>query len=169
MEKRRRAWIGAGFATALALLTAVASFSLRNLSESRRSADWVAHTHEVRRSLGGILQGLLGMESNARGCHITGDERFLEHYRAAQAVLSEDLSRLRHLTADDPRQRGNIVVIEGLIERKRGVVAVAALRRGSGTPARTLAAFLRGKLVMEDARRAISRMLERPWIKDLRS
>jgi PAS domain S-box-containing protein len=54
----------------------------------------------------------------ARGYIITGQEVFLEPYRAAAPGIRANLDRLKSLTADNPRQQGRLAMLERAVAEK---------------------------------------------------
>ena len=73
----------------LALL-AVGAVSYRSMVESTESDLWMRHTHEVLENLQDLLGAMQAVESKARGYLLTGDESFLEIYRAGIAKTEQD-------------------------------------------------------------------------------
>ena len=73
------------FGSAILALLMVGAISYRGMVESRESDLWVRHTHEVLENLQNLLASMQTVESNARGYLLTGEESYLDVYRAGKA------------------------------------------------------------------------------------
>ncbi|MEJ8857353.1 response regulator [Variovorax robiniae] len=65
---------------------------------------WVEHTDQVTRNATEAQRLSVDMESSMRGFLISGDNRFLEPYEAAQSRIEGRLSALRTMVADNQQQ-----------------------------------------------------------------
>jgi PAS domain S-box-containing protein len=150
----------AGFVAALALIGIVAGLNWRHAVRTQETAEWVAHTHEVRYELNKVLSSLQDVETGERGFVLTGIPAFLEPYYAAVEGVAAKVRSLRTLTADNPDQRQILDMLEPLIKRKLDHSAlVVQLRRDAGfAPAQALVVSGRGKVAMDAARAGIARM-----------
>jgi PAS domain S-box-containing protein len=140
----RRLQLAFGFAVLVLLLVGVGSY--RSMVESSESDSWVRHTDQVLERLQGLLAGMQAAESNARGYLLTGDESFLEAYRAGKAKTETDQTILRNLTADNAGQQRRLDALATLaaqkfqleekafgLRRTNGLeAAVDAIQKGSG-------------------------------------
>src|ERR1700709_1351510 len=97
--------IAVGFALAFALLLVIGGVSYRSISALTDNSYWVAHTHEVLEHVTAALAAIKDIEAGARGFVITGDEAFLEPFRAGMQNLPRAMKDLRTLTADNPVQQ----------------------------------------------------------------
>jgi PAS domain S-box-containing protein len=88
------------FAVAVVLLVGSSIFLLRATHALFDSEALVSHTREVQTVLEDLRSRLFQITNSRRGFVITGDESFLNDYRAAQAQIPTDMDRLRHLTAN---------------------------------------------------------------------
>jgi methyl-accepting chemotaxis protein len=157
--------IGAGFGLALAILMVIGGVSYRNTVTLTETAGLVAHTHQVLEHLESALSAMKDAETGQRGFIITGAERYLEPFRAAQGAINQDIKALRDLTRDNVNQLRRLDSLESLINGKDGKLAelqeTIDARRDT---ARGFAAALqivstdRGKKVMDDIRRTIDEM-----------
>src|SRR5580658_4970586 len=86
------------FGSAILALLVVGAISYRGLVESRESDLWVRHTREVLENLQNLLAAMQTVESNARGYLLTGDESFLDVYRAGKASTEREQEIVRNLT-----------------------------------------------------------------------
>src|SRR5262245_17725909 len=94
-----------GVAVIVVAFAAVAITGLRTTQSLVSNAELVAHTHEVRGQLSRMLAGLIEAETSERGFVITGNERFLEPYRAALSSLDASFDAVHELTSDNKRQQ----------------------------------------------------------------
>ncbi len=110
--------IGTGFGLALAILAIIAVVAYRSTNKLIDSADWVAHTHQVLESLGGVIQAFTDAETGQRGFIITGQEQYLEPYNSGIAVVDQHVAQLRNLTVDSPIQQQRLDVLEPLVKQR---------------------------------------------------
>jgi methyl-accepting chemotaxis protein len=157
--------IGAGFALALAILVVIGGVSYRSTGKLTDTAASVAHTHEVLQHLEAMLSDMKDAETGQRGYLITGEDRYLEPFRAAQATSSQDMRALRNLTADNVNQQRRLDILESLINAKDGKFAelnetIDARRDRARGFAVALQLVLtdKGKKVMDDIRKTIDEM-----------
>ena len=81
----------------------------------------------------GLKGSLVDQETAVRGFALTGDERYLEPYRAGRARVDLLLSRLEDAFAGQPRRRSAVLTVHERLERWRAAVAsrqIAAMRAG---------------------------------------
>jgi two-component system sensor kinase FixL len=151
-----------GFGIVLAMLSVIASVSVRSTRSFTRTAEWVAHTQHVLELQERLFRHLMEMESQRRGFLLTGDERYLEGYDNARSRIVENFNTLKVLTADTPAQTTRLEVLRTLLERSFELQeAEVEARRGSGPDAaRDL--FAQGESEsLDDAIRALIAQLER--------
>jgi PAS domain S-box-containing protein len=146
-----------------ALLLAIAIFNRVHLVRVEAAQAAVAHTREVTAELSQVLSTLVDAETGQRGFLITGEERYLEPYHGATAVVNDRLERLTRLTADDRDQQEEIATARNLIAEKLAEVEVTIdLRRQQGfDAARRVIETDRGKKAMDDLRALTARMATR--------
>ena len=102
-----------GFALSFLILLAVGGLSYRSLMDAMATVQWVAHSHQVLESLNRVSADLLRAESSRRGLVLTGgDERLVEHHRAARESLERHLAQLAGLTSDNPVQAARVRSLE---------------------------------------------------------
>ena len=121
------------FGSAIAILFVLGAFSYRSMVVSSESDQSVWHTHEVLESLQQLLFAMQSIESSSRGFVLTGEESYLDTYRAD--LLSADMHEalVRNLTVDNPEQQRRLPALEGLaVQRIRFAEAVISLRRAKG-------------------------------------
>lgn len=128
-----------------------------------RSADqfgWVEHTLQVQKSLVGLLSSVQDAEIGQRGYVITGDDSYLQPYTNAVASIGGQVTQLRRLTADNPRQVNAVLQLEPVLQDKLDELEeIVVLRRAGDTPRATeLVRIDRGRELMDRIRAVIARM-----------
>ena len=151
--------ITAGFAAALLILI-VGALSFRGARRALEAGEWVAHTHEVLARLDALQSTLIDVEASQRGYVITGAPRFLEPYDAATGRVARDLTLLRNLTRDNPRQQARLDSLAPVVDARIAVAReIIAIRDSSGfAAAAALIAADRGRRLTEEIRRRIGSM-----------
>lgn len=124
-----------GLAPALIALMVVGGVSLGSLKAVEQDQRWVRHTTEVLQRLGDAGTSLAEAESGARGYRLTGDEDFVEAYRASASRLHESLASLRVLVRDNAAQLGRLIELEPIVARRLKVLE-ALIARGEWTASR---------------------------------
>jgi PAS domain S-box-containing protein len=98
-------------------------------------------------------------ETGQRGYLITGEDRYLEPYNAAVAVIQDRVQRFKHLTEDNPRQQARIPPLEKQISAKLKVEnRTIALRKKNPEAARQVVLTGEGKKNMEVIRAQVHEM-----------
>jgi signal transduction histidine kinase/DNA-binding response OmpR family regulator len=109
---------GVGLAVAALVLLLVAGMLYRNARNFIEAGEWVSHTHEVLAELAATLSSEADAQTAARGYVITGQEVFLEPYQAAISGIRTNLDQIKSLTADNPRQRHRVEILESALARR---------------------------------------------------
>src|SRR4051794_16989842 len=105
MSRTTRAFFNSGYVLVLVALIGNGVVTLWNLRTIDESDRWLDHTRQVVIELERALSTLKDAETGQRGFLLTGEEEYLEPYRAASARMDEALGRLAALTADNPSQQ----------------------------------------------------------------
>jgi signal transduction histidine kinase/ActR/RegA family two-component response regulator len=100
---------------AICLLVAVAALANWFAEEQSNQAQWVRHTLAVERDIATLTSSIHDAESGERGFLITGQESYLESYRAALPRIATEQQLLRTVTADNPRQIRTLAALDGAI------------------------------------------------------
>jgi methyl-accepting chemotaxis protein len=153
--------IGAGFGIALAILVVIGAVSYRSTVKLTETAQWVAHTHEVLERLESVLSGMKDAETGQRGYLLTGEERYLEPFRAAREAMSQKFLTLRELTKDNLNQQRRLDVLRPLLDAKLSELqeTIDARKGPKGFDAALQIVISdRGKKVMDEIRRTIDEM-----------
>jgi diguanylate cyclase (GGDEF)-like protein/PAS domain S-box-containing protein len=106
------------FASAILTLLIAGGMSYRAISLSNESDRWVRHTHEVLENLQLLLSIMRSIESSNRGFALTGNESYLESYRANVVRLDQEETALRKLIVDNVEQQHQQQALEKLAARK---------------------------------------------------
>ena len=149
------------FGSALAILLVVGAVSYRGMVVSNKSDRWVRHSHEVLENLQELLFAMQSIESSSRGFVLTGEESYLESYRADILSVEQHEATLRNLTADNPEQQRHLPALEGLAAQKiQFAEMVSSLRRAKGFEAAAAAVRSgRGERIMNEFQ-AVVRQLQ---------
>ncbi|HYQ46778.1 MAG TPA: CHASE3 domain-containing protein, partial [Polyangiaceae bacterium] len=149
-----------GFAIAALTLLLVGISGYRSTQHLIENDRLVSHTHEVRRKLTDLTSFLKDAETGQRGFVITGDDPFLEPYRAALTEIARTVGELRNLTADNDAQQRRLNTLQPMIDGKvLEMKKIIELRRSEGLgPAVKEVAAGQGKALMDQIRHLISQM-----------
>ena len=112
-------WAGAGLAVVLAFFLISGVIAYADIQDLRSNNQRVVHTHSVLIGADDLLSAVQDAETGQRGYILTGNERYLEPYDRAMAVVDERLDGLAALTQANPRQQANIAQL------RRNAMAVA--------------------------------------------
>jgi signal transduction histidine kinase/CHASE3 domain sensor protein len=135
----------------------IAWFNIRTLKQDN---ELIIHSHEVIGTLDELLSSVKDAETGQRGFLLTGDERYLEPYRAAVLSLQGQIATLAELTRDNAKQQARIKPLRLHVEAKLGELRETIdLRRGKGEEA-ALAVVRsdRGKAEMDTIRAQLAVM-----------
>jgi PAS domain S-box-containing protein len=100
------------FGSAIAILLIGAGFAYRSIVAAGENSHWVQHTHEVLENLQDFQLALETVASSVRGYVVTGDEGYLDQYRAARLSLERHATAVRELTSDNAVQQRDILALE---------------------------------------------------------
>jgi PAS domain S-box-containing protein len=150
----------AGFAIATAILVFVGWQSYRNTERFTEASEWRKHTYEVLRNLDKTVAGLVDAETGQRGYLLTGDEAYLEPYRAAIKYIDHTIGDLKNLTSDNPNQQNHVQILEPLVEKKLAELQrTINLRKSEGFAAANRAVLEgSGKQWMDQIRGVVAEM-----------
>jgi len=124
--------------SAVLALLVTGAVSYRSIVESSESNLWVHHTEQVLEKLQDLLAAMQTSESNTRGYLLTGDESFLELYRAGIATTGKNLTMLRNLTTDNAGQQRRLDALSTLASQQFQLAKqVLRLRQENGLEAAT--------------------------------
>jgi methyl-accepting chemotaxis protein len=149
----------AGYGLALLVVCGVGVVAYRATAELVDSADWVTHTYQVKANLSEVLIRLADAETAQRGYLLTGENRFLEPYRAAVQGIDRDVQDVQELTTDNPNQQRRVARLQPLIANKISKLAEGSTLRTRDTSGAALTVYIdQGKAVMDEIRQVIGEM-----------
>ena len=121
---------------------------------------WVDHSHAVIERTRKLLELFLDAETGERGFLLTGEERYLEPYNDARAVLTGRRERLRQLTADNTRQQQRLARLAVVGDLKLTELAknIRLYRDAGGEAARKVALTDRGQGSMDEIRSLLAQV-----------
>ena len=102
----------AGFATILAILLILSSVAYVNFGAVTDANRWNVHTYEVMSEVDNVLTALVNIETGERGFALTGEDTFLDPYRAGLASFKQHMDKARDLTADNPKQQERLAKVQ---------------------------------------------------------
>ena len=152
-----------GLIAVLLFFAASGAISYMNIKTLNDSAEKVAATHESLITLASVISLVKDAETGQRGFVMTGDERYLEPYFAAQNGLAESLALLEKEAKGDEVSETSIQVLRGHIKAKMDELAqTIELRRVQGFEAALAVVRTdRGKAAMDAARETVEKMQSR--------
>jgi signal transduction histidine kinase len=126
------------------------------------------HTEEVIRErdlrmLTGVVQtAMLDAETGQRGYLLTGEDRYLQPYTAAQEVIRNGLADLNQLYRLQDRPDDRLVRLKVLIDEKMGELAetIALAKAGRRDEALEMVKTDRGKAAMDRIRAVLTGLIE---------
>ena len=150
----------AGFGFAIAVLAVINALEIRTARRLVRQNYSVAHTEDVLRELGVILNLTGRAEDAARNYVITENDWYLQAYHTAAAAAERHFRHVRQMTADNPRQRRNIRRLEPAIAERFAVLeqAMALRTKGASPTASERVLVTKGATAATDMRSVIEEM-----------
>jgi methyl-accepting chemotaxis protein len=148
----------AGFGLSALTLIVIAGLAYFNTGRLIENAALVEHTYNVRGKLESLISDMADIETSTRGFVITGDDGYLEPYKAAKELLKTTLQELRTLTADNPNQQKRLTALGPYIDAKVDIASQnIELRRTGGfdAAAKSIASGA-GRTQMQQIRALIS-------------
>jgi methyl-accepting chemotaxis protein len=152
--------IATGFALSFVLLIVIGAVAYTSINKLMSTSQSVTHTHEVLEHIASVLSSLKDAETGQRGYLITGDEAFLEPYRAGSGDVLARLKELRNLTADNPNQQRRMDSSEPIIAAKLAELkeSVELRAKGSADESVKIVRAGEGKRLMDNIRRILDEM-----------
>lgn len=149
-----------GLAVVLLFFIASAAVSYTNIQRVREMTGLVTHTYEVITVLTEVSSLMKDAETGQRGFLITGENRYLDPYDTAIALIDQRLDEAERLTADNPTQHARVPTLKAQVALKQKFLAEnIALRRTEGFDAvRDVVLTDRGKVAMDAIRQTVTEM-----------
>lgn len=152
-----------GIAVVVAIILANTALSYRNTVQLYAAANGVAHSQRVQAALEQVLTSAAEAETGQRGYVITGNERYLEPFTAAEHRIDAEVSRLAQLTRDNAEQEAEVPRLQRFIVQKLDELRLTiAVRKENGSDAaNALVLTDRGRLAMDSLHAVVGRMENR--------
>ncbi|WP_191970825.1 CHASE3 domain-containing protein, partial [Methylobacterium soli] len=115
--------IGVTLVLLIAVGVATSVISLTTLTKIENTARWTAHTHAVIQELNTLVSAMVNQETGLRGYLVSGNESFLEPYRAGASAYADAHAAASRLTADNPAQQKRLADLDGQTRTWRTDVA----------------------------------------------
>jgi len=149
-----------GLAAVLAFFLISGGVAYLNIQTLREDNQRIVHSHQVIRTLDGLLSTLQDAETGQRGYLLTNNEHYLDPYNAALPAVTSQLGELSGLTRDNPRQQARIGPLKLHIDAKLAELRQTIDLRRAGNAEAALAVVLtdRGKVEMDMIRAQIAAM-----------
>ncbi len=148
------------FLAGVVLLLVVAVASLHSTLTLVDVTEEVGKTHALLAKLENLLSLTVDVETGARGYLVTGDDRYLEPYRAAVRLVDPRIGTLRAMLSEKPEQQERLNRVERLLGEKVAFTQrqIDVLDREGFEAARRLVLTNRGKDLMDQIRVVILEM-----------
>ncbi|MBA2493821.1 MAG: CHASE3 domain-containing protein [Acidobacteria bacterium] len=148
------------FIIALLLLLTLGFFAYRSANSMNEALNWEKHTQEVLLQLNNALNLVTDAETSSRGFAITGNDSFLEPYNRAEQKIDQNLTNLRQLVADNPKQTAELARLEGFTNEKFDFIKnLIETRRAQGLQAASnTVEGGQGKMAMDEVRLSVGKM-----------
>jgi signal transduction histidine kinase/CheY-like chemotaxis protein/CHASE3 domain sensor protein len=145
-----------------AIIISLGILSGKSFSVFEENVRQVEHTREVVAESEKILTLVLNAETSQRGYVITGEEAYLNLFRAVQAQLPEIQEKLRSLISDNPLQHQRVDSLEKLVFSRLALIReVIDIRRNTGfTAAKEKISLNEGDRISGQIRRQIGAIQE---------
>jgi PAS domain S-box-containing protein len=152
-----------GIAVVVAIILANTALSYRNTVQLYAAAEGVAHSERVQAALEQVLTLAAEAETGQRGYVITGNERYLEPFTAAEQRIDAQVSRLAQLTRDNAEQEAEVPRLQRFVVQKLDELRLTiAVRKENGSDAANAIVFTdRGRLAMDSLHAVVRRMAGR--------
>jgi PAS domain S-box-containing protein len=152
-----------GIAVVVAIILANTALSYRNTVQLYAAADGVAHSELVEVALEQVLTSAAEAEAGQRGYVITGNERYLEPFRAAEQRIDAEVSSLAQLTRDNAEQEADVPRAQRYVVQKLDELRLTiAVRKENGSDAANAIVLTdRGRLAMDSLQAVVTRMESR--------
>jgi PAS domain S-box-containing protein len=155
--KRTRMGVSVLLLFVLGMLLSVGWLAFHNMTAAMNADREEIHTYLVINEMAGLLSAIKDAETGQRGFLITGDQNYLEPYRASLSEIEQHLTILHRETAGNPRQRQHLAIIAPQVTAKLAELKqTIMLRQTKGFPiAQEVVLSHLGKNLMNIIRREV--------------
>ncbi|OYO28136.1 hypothetical protein CD932_21885 [Janthinobacterium sp. PC23-8] len=155
-----------GFLLIAAILITLLTVAYLNFSKLNQANQWNEHTYQVLQSVEQIEQGLINMETGARGYALSGNPDSLAPYKDGAAQFKTAAAKVQSLTADNTQQQQRVQALQEMQERWHATAAEpllalrAAVTAGSAQMEQVVAfeQAAKGKTLMDQMRTNLTAM-----------
>ena len=153
-------WTSIALASVIIFFVVSGFVAYQNIRTIRDNNLKVIQSQETVTALNEILSSAQDAETGQRGFLLTGNEKYLDPYRTALAVIPARLDRVRSLTADNAGQQTRLKELSGRLDDKLAELKETIdLRQTKGLDAAmSLVNSDRGKTAMDAMRARLSNM-----------
>ncbi|QRF54024.1 HAMP domain-containing protein [Rhizobium rosettiformans] len=106
----------AAFGLVIAISVIVNIMSWSSLAYQQTSNGWTVHTYEVLDRVDAIVAAMVDRETGVRGYLLSGDEGFLEPYKAGSKNYQEAFDKAVQLTSDNATQQKRFAELDVLVK-----------------------------------------------------
>src|SRR5579871_3297285 len=148
------------FLGVLALLAIVATAGWLSARTAEHTSE-VIRERQIRMVTGNIQVAMLDAETGQRGYVLTGEERYLEPYKAAVPVARQGLAELAKLYLQEDRSLARLAELRAHVETKLSELAetIDLVKNGHSERARSVVLTDRGKATMDGIRRILDALI----------
>ena len=152
--------VGIVFLVIVAVLVVVAVESLRSISRSAASNDWVNHTHSVILATEDIRSALLEGDGALHKYVLTGDARDLRDFREQLSNEADSLEIAKALTRNESVQNEQVIQVETLVGQRSDFEqkVVEARQADDSAAVRSLLAADAGATAIRDIERRLKKL-----------
>ena len=152
--------ISFGLAAVLIFFLVSGGVAFRNITTLRDDNRQIVHSHDVIVALDELLSNAKDAETGQRGYLLTGNEKYLEPYKAALVEIDTKIDEIAELTRDNTRQQARIAPLKQHLDAKIAELKeTIELRRTQGAEAAlAVVGTDRGKTEMDAIRTQITTM-----------
>ncbi|MCL1465934.1 CHASE3 domain-containing protein [Argonema galeatum] len=149
--------VGGGLGLATIILIAIVGESYQSLTQLVKTNSSVENSFFIIKKLDDVLSQMKDAETGQRGYIITGNNSYLEPYRAVNGEVIREVKILKQLTENSPDKQRQFDTLESLIANKLSELQQTIdLRKNKGfEAAQRVIETNRGKTLMDEMRRVI--------------
>ncbi|WP_042301101.1 methyl-accepting chemotaxis protein [Paraburkholderia kururiensis] len=122
--------LGVAFGIVVVISLIGSAISIFNFLKLNQANGWNIHSYQVLRANDDMLTNMVNMETGVRGFVASGEDRFLEPYKAGRAQFATSLNLVRGLTADNAAQQQRLDTLREMHQKVADVdEKLIAMRR----------------------------------------
>jgi methyl-accepting chemotaxis protein len=150
----------AAFSCVIAVMLVTSGLIYQRVALIQQTSDWRTHTEDVISQLDLALRSMIDQETGLRGYLISGDEAFLEPFKAGEAEFQKALQAAKELTKDNPAQQTRLDELQGYTQSWQKEIAAKEIalmaKPETRDDARRIEASAAGKMVMDRVRKKVA-------------